>query len=163
MAYHLHKQGNSMKQYTTIDKTDWPVGEWINEPDKVQYIDENTSLDCLIVRTENLGHLCGYVGVPESNPHYEQDFDRPINNCDVHGGLTFAGFCDPSEDESIGLCHTGDVANEKVWWLGFDCYHAGDKSPTRKQFYDFEPEDEYRNIGYVKAEIRNLAKQLSGG
>ena len=64
-----------MKQYTTIDKSDWPCGEWMNEPDKVQYIDENTGLDCLIVRVKGLGHLCGYVGVPQSSPHYEKDYD----------------------------------------------------------------------------------------
>lgn len=45
------------REYRTIDKTGWPIGQWTNEPDKVQWIDEATGLDCLIVRHRGCGHL----------------------------------------------------------------------------------------------------------
>lgn len=37
------------REYTTKDKSDWPRGEWDNEPDKVQFQDEATGLPCLII------------------------------------------------------------------------------------------------------------------
>lgn len=57
-----------MKTWTTVDKSDWPTGEWHQEPDKAQWIDQATGLDCLIVRGP-FGALCGYVGVPQSSPY----------------------------------------------------------------------------------------------
>ena len=56
------------RQYSTMDKTGWGPGEWTDEPDKLQWVDEATGFDCLIVRN-SLGALCGYVGVsPRSIP-----------------------------------------------------------------------------------------------
>lgn len=68
----------------------FPIGPWTNEPDKAQWIDEATGLDCLIVRNR-MGALCGYVGVPEGHPAHRQDYDNV--DADAHGGLTFAGGC----------------------------------------------------------------------
>lgn len=60
---------------------------WDNEPDKVQWIDPATDLDCLAVRNP-IGAWCGYVGVPNDHPYYGQPYDDiPVS---VHGGLTFA-------------------------------------------------------------------------
>ena len=56
-----------MKQWTNVDKTGWGDGPWTDEPDKMQWIDEATGLDCLIVRGP-MGALCGYVGVPPEHP-----------------------------------------------------------------------------------------------
>ena len=36
-------------------------GEWINEPDYLMWIDEDTGYKCEIKRHPQLGHLCGYV------------------------------------------------------------------------------------------------------
>ena len=47
-----------------------PPGPWDNEPDKIQWVDETTGLDCLMVRNW-WGSWCGYVGVPEGHPLYE--------------------------------------------------------------------------------------------
>ncbi len=85
---------------------------------------------------------------------------------DVHGSLTFSGECHHSDDPSKGICHL-DSSNDNVWWLGFDCSHAGDVSPKmdakirevmgrRERFLD----EEYRNFSYVIKEVESLAWQL---
>ncbi len=146
-----------MKTWTTVDKSGWPErGAWDNEPDKAQWIDETTNLDCLIVRGP-LGALCGYVGVPESHPYFEADWEKP--DVSVHGGLTFADRCQPTDDESRHICHSGEVANKTVWWLGFDCAHAWDYSPKGRLGRPFD--EVYRNFSYVKSEVESLAKQLA--
>lgn len=53
--------------WTHRDKSSWTDGPWQHEPDKVQWIDAGSDLDCLIVRGPS-GALCGYVGVPEGHP-----------------------------------------------------------------------------------------------
>lgn len=146
-----------MKTWTTMDKSDWPErGHWDSEPDKAQWIDEATKLDCLIVRGP-LGALCGYVGVPESHKHFEDDY---LNvDVDVHGGLTFADRCQPTNDESRHICHSGEVANKTVWWLGFDCAHAWDVTPMHPHSFGWD--SIYRDFEYVKREVTHLAHQLS--
>lgn len=62
-------------EYFTQDKTDWPRGEWDNEPDKKQWKDEETGLPCLIVRSKATGSLCGYVGVGKKHPLYRKHYD----------------------------------------------------------------------------------------
>lgn len=150
-----------MKTWKTIDKSDWEEGKWVEEPDKAQWIDEATRLDCLIVRGGG-GALCGYVGVPEAHRFFEVDYDKvhdKLEELEVHGGLTFSDRCRPSEDESEGICHAGSIANKTVWWLGFDCGHSGDVSPKYDHgFYD--PMSSYRSFDYVKREVSNLAAQV---
>ena len=61
-------------EYKYVDKTEYEIrGSWDNEPDKIQWEDEETKLPCLIVRGP-LGALCGYVGVDESHPLFEKDY-----------------------------------------------------------------------------------------
>lgn len=79
-----------MQEWRTQDKSAWGAGPWQDEPDKAQWVDEATGLDCLIVRNYG-GALCGYVGLPESHPLHGADYEKP--NVDVHGGLTFADGC----------------------------------------------------------------------
>ncbi len=108
------------KEYFLIDKKEWLHGEWNNEPDKLQYEDEETKLPCLIVRN-NSGALCGYVGVSSDHPLFEKDYNVP--DIDIHGGLTYSDFCQ----------------EEKYLFNG----------------------STYKNLEYVKNEIKNLAFQLS--
>ena len=169
-----------MKFWNTIDKSEWlDRGEWDNEPDKVQWIDKETGLDCLIVRANMSGALCGYVGVPESSFLYGVDYNRVSEHFDVHFGLTFSGKCIPSNDPSIGICHSGDVANKCVWWLGFDCSHSDDISPAYFNFFKergLQPDGvsieshrllnsgewrTYKNIDYVIKEVESLATKVS--
>lgn len=152
-----------MKTWNTIDKSDWIRGEWDNEPDKAQWIDEKTGLDCLMVRGPS-GALCGYVGVPESNQWFDVDYglvEAPDSEwLDVHGGLTFGDRCNPSTDESRHVCHSGDIANKTVFWLGFDCAHSDDICPQ------YHKEDEtlfdrtYKTLAYVKNQVELLASQV---
>ncbi len=135
-----------------------PEGEWQKEPDKAQWIDEKTGLDCLIIRGP-MGALCGYVGVPPSHYAYEVDYnDDKFGNIKIHWGLTFSGLC--QEDTDRGICHTGEVANEKVWWLGFDCAHSMDLCPMLMESVTSFWDDIYRNFDYVKRETARLAEQL---
>jgi len=154
------------REYITKDKSDWPRGEWDNEPDKVQFQDEATGLPCLIVRGPS-GALCGYVGVSEGHRLFGIDYSdaaREDGEClDVHWGLTFSDHCHPSADESKGICHLPDDGEpDHVWWFGFDCAHSGDFCPDRR--FNWRDSDEtYRNRAYVENEIRGLAAQLAKG
>lgn len=50
-------------------------------------------MPCAIVKHENGGHLCGYIGVPPSHPWYGRDEGMGSNqlpHIDVHGGITYA-------------------------------------------------------------------------
>lgn len=167
------------KSWTTIDKTDWPRGEWDLEPDKVQWVDEVTGLDCLIVRGP-VGALCGYVGVPPEHSWHGIGYSdhlpvecaknadpddycfshSPEASMQVHGGLTYSDACQPSDDESRGICHVPEPGRpDDVWWFGFDCAHAWDIAP--RYDHSFEPDSFYRSVSYVEREIADLARQLS--
>ena len=152
--------------WKTIDKTDWPRGEWDNEPDKVQWIDKATGFDCLIVRVPHHGALCGYVGIPPTLSLFEKEYgDERIDRLDCHGGVTFSDRCEPVQDESHGICHTGAVANDTVWWIGFDCNHGFDKAPAmhnmpHNELLEKMYSPKYKNIEYVKESIEVLALQL---
>jgi hypothetical protein len=150
-------------EYRTQDKSQWGTGEWQDEPDKKQWQDEETGYPCLVVRNQ-LGALCGYVGVPSGHPHFGQDYDKP--DVEVHGGLTFADACQPSNDESRGICHKVDV-EDHVWWFGFDCAHSWDLVPGMAAYQQVSGlrglhggDEVYRNLGYVSREIKSLARQL---
>lgn len=151
-------------QYNTIDKSAWPRGEWDNEPDKAQFIDEATGLPCLIVRVDWSGHLCGYVGVSEGHPTFEKDLSRwddGLPSLEVHGGITFGDFCQETKSECRGVCHKVEEGeNDRVWWHGFDCHHSGDWGPALEQRLGYGGYARYRNFDYVKGECQSLARQL---
>lgn len=159
----------------TVDKSAWKAGEWNNEPDKAQFPDEATGLPCLIVRNPHSGVLCGYVGVPEGHPLFGKAYDdvRVLSEDvepafpDVHGGLTFSDRCQPhAEGEHRGICHVPDEGEpDHVWWFGFDCAHAWDYNPSysalTEAYFRQGHNEIYRTFGYVKGEVRNLARQLA--
>lgn len=62
-----------------IDRSNWPCGEWDDEPDFLEWVDEETGLQCEIKRHRD-GHLCGYVFA------YHKDTDDDLK---VHGTVTF--------------------------------------------------------------------------
>ena len=63
-------------EYKTVDKSNWERGEWDNEPDKKQWLDEATGLPCLIVRAPVTGSLCGYVGIAPEHPLFAIGYDK---------------------------------------------------------------------------------------
>jgi hypothetical protein len=147
-------------EYHTMQsqKAEWGDGPWTNEPDKIQFVDEDTNYDCLIVRNWG-GALCGYVGVPVSHPCYKKDYNTI--DVEVHGGLTFSSECRTESKEESGICHIPRKEIGEVWWLGFDCGHSCDCYPDQMKYHLLGSGIEaYREILYVKQQIRLLAAQL---
>lgn len=139
----------------------WGSGPWNNEPDRVEWHDESTSLACLAHRS-HLGAWCGYVAVPPGHLWHGVNYeDIPAI---VHGGLTYADFCDESESEGDRICHVPlDNEPADVWWLGFDCAHVADLVPLlAAQKANLGPLGPgiYRDLGYVRDQCRLLAAQI---
>jgi len=146
------------------DKSLWGKGEWDNEPDRIDFI--HAGFSCMMLRNM-MGAWCGYVGVPSDHPAYGvnySDYDTPIPNLNVHGGLTYASPC------SGTICHTPQEGMpDDVWWLGFDTGHHMDVSPLdigRMLRDTFDPGftngeyGTYKNVEYVTNEVKSLADQL---
>lgn len=172
--------------YSTVDKSSWGPGEWQDEHDKIQWRDEATGLACLANRGPG-GHWCGYVGVPPGHPAHGMDYDRVYDlfgdydsdgYLDVHGGLTYAAECAHGPEES-SICHVPEPGEpDNVWWLGFDCAHSGDLSPSHaardRERYEATGDplwrpieapwgpDRYRTLEYVRGQTTKLARQLAG-
>lgn len=131
----------------TVDRTNWKSGAWDDEPDRVEW--RYRGLPCLIVRNE-MGALCGYVGVPVGSPATQAGDDE----LDVHGGITFGGEC----KEGGRICHVPrEGESDHIYWIGFDCCHAGDLVPSRHM--PAWESDVYRDVAYVTAEVQRLADQ----
>lgn len=134
-----------------IDRTGWKDGPWMTEPDYKHWVDKQTDLDCLIVRVEGLGHLCGYVGVPEGHPWHGVRYNQiPDNWLLGHGGLTYTDHCQGR------VCHHVEGRPEPVWWLGFDHAHACDHSPGEQMLWGTSWGGTYRDVQYVEAECSAL-------
>lgn len=127
--------------------------EWESEPDHLEWRDADTGLPCIINRN-GFGAWCGYVGVPPGHPMHRKPYDPDLCAVDVHGGLTYA---EPCQGE---ICHTPQPGeSDDVWWLGFDCSHAGDFNPTQRG--NLGRHETYRNMAFVQGEVRSLARQLA--
>lgn len=144
-----------------IDKSTWGNGPWQHEPDRKQW--QHAGFDCLIIRVDSHGALCGYVGVPAGHPWYGKDYD--VVDADVHGGLTYSAKCHGR------VCHTSQPGeSDDIFWFGFDCVHAGDYSPagnsSLSSFLGVILDDvsgdcrnDYKDINYVTSEVEKLAEQ----
>jgi hypothetical protein len=138
-----------------VDRTGWSPGPWDLEPDRIEW--RAHGFPCLIVRSETMGALCGYVGLPPGHPLHGEPYDIP--GVDVHGGLTYSGSC------AGHICHIARPGEpDAVWWLGFDCGHPGDKCPATDSYImrglGRSGSGDYRDVEYVKAEVEKLAKQF---
>lgn len=159
-------------------------GPWSNEPDRVEWRDEKTRLPCIALRVPWSGHWCGYVGVGPDHPWHGKDYSQAVgehtDDCDVangwcyshspcgltnvHGGLTFAGACQPYNEKHSEhrVCHTPEPGEpDEVWWFGFDCAHAWDRTP-----YDYASGSSmrggyYKDLDFVRGECARLADQLA--
>lgn len=112
----------------------------------IEFINKTSGYECRIIRPYPLSHLCGYVRVPdEGHPCFGLDYDQiPIHN--VHGGITFSN--------NMGIKGT--------WWIGFDCCHLGDLSPSDVITYNRKSigKNVYRTVDFVRNECNKLARQL---
>ncbi len=133
-------------------RDNWCVGAgaWSDEPDRRQWQDEATGLECLASRN-HAGAWCGYVGVPDGHPWFGQGYDdaepAPGQYVEVHWGLTYAGKIE------------GEGLPGGLWWLGFDCCHSGDMSPADLKYRS--PSGTYRDLRFVMSEVGSLARQAS--
>ena len=145
-------------------KADWGPGPWQDEPDQVQWVDATTGLPCLAKRNMRGGNWCGYVGVAEGHTAFQKGYEDV--DADVHGGLTYADFCEGEPGE--GICHLPEAGEpDRVWWLGFDCAHGWDRRPGDEARWKHDPilsrfshDASYKSLGYVKSECTKLAAQL---
>jgi hypothetical protein len=133
-------------------KADYPPGPWSGEPDRVEW-KTRAGLTGLVVRGP-VGALCGYVAVPPGHPDHGKDSD--VVDGHAHGGLTFSGSCRGP------ICHTPAQGEpDDVWWLGFDCAHLGDLTPSLLRYMDTRCDDVYRDIAFVRDQVERLAMQLA--
>jgi hypothetical protein len=112
-----------------------PVPEWELEPNEALFTEHGYW--CEIKRNTELGHLCGYVYMGKHHPLASE----PEPDLAVHGGITY---------------NDGKK-------MGFDCGHAGDLSPLMAKYmglYMGRSNEVYRNMHFVKEQLRNLAAQL---
>lgn len=142
-------------------------GPWDSEPDKVQWIDPATGLDCLIHRNPG-GALCGYVGVPPGHPCHGRGYNAVhdmLPGLRVHGGLTFSDSCALEESaDGHGICHVPEPGRPAdVWWLGFDCAHEGLRGDLVPRGGWCPSGAVYRDLAYVRDQVTSLARQLAAG
>lgn len=160
-------------KFTAEEKKQWwDEGEWCNEPDLVEF--EHCGLKCKVVRQAHKeihavdfhmfgGYLTGYVSVDKKHPCYAKGpLDQSTNGLEVHGGVTF-----------------NDFHEDGLYWIGFDCAHCYDITPSmevlkkrygldldglsemKKKYPDsqlFNPI--YKNMSYTIGECKALAEQL---
>lgn len=138
----------SLRDNYEIDKSSWPEGPWMEEPNVLSGIDDETGYETLIVRHVDFGHLSGYVGVYEGHKLFgKHGFDI---NMDVHGGITWGSKNDP--------CKSFRKEQPAIFWIGFDCLHMHDSAPNFP--LNSLQSGSYKTIEYVKNECASLAKQL---
>lgn len=118
-----------------------------------------------VVAFSNMGHRCGYVGIPKTHPLFGKDYGdyleikkRDITDREVSGILPlFGAYLDDDERikiEAYFQCHGGITYSgggkdseypikSDLWWFGFDCAHAGDGKDLQLAFEKFP---QYREI-----------------
>ena len=128
------------------------------------------ALPVAIRQHSTMGHLCGYVGVPEDHKWYKICYNQCLAGCepkkDTILGKLNMWFCDHPSPEKIIKVHggltysemgTGKYLPSGFWWFGFDCAHLGDRILGLGR----SSGGTYKEKGYVLAEIKKLAKQLA--
>lgn len=142
-----------MKVETFLKRDGWATGPWDDEPDRVEW--RYAGLPCLMVRASTSGAWCGYVAVPPGHQWHGKHYDDV--DAHAHGGLTYAGGCDGR------ICHAPEPGEpDAVWWLGFDCAHAGDCLPRLSGLLPASAPshlERYRDRTFVAFEVEALAEQ----
>ena len=108
---------------------------------------EHAGYKC-VVTFGDIGHRCGYVGVPRIHPLYGKGYDdyleikkSDIGDRKISGIIPLFLAC-LDEDERVrieayftchgGITYSGGGENStypiesNLWWFGFDCAHYGD-------------------------------------
>jgi hypothetical protein len=133
-------------------------GPWDAEPDWAAWTDDYSGYSCAAQRNSS-GAWCGYVLIEDTHPinearqrpDYDDDnlsFGGNLTSGDpvwleCHGGVTWHGPLTMPEAELSGT------------FVGFDCSHAGDRSPTHTW-----AGGTYCDLDYVVLEVTNMAEQI---
>jgi hypothetical protein len=138
-----------------------------------------------VVIMGDLGHRCGYVGIPaghllygvgysDKSPHLKLDPSRSTEKMSPIQILCGAGK-DMSELNSPeyvfevhgGLTFAGNgrgkyPVESELWWFGYDCGHAGDAPAPGSKMAEYRSgwEEVHRTLEYCVEECESLAKQL---
>lgn len=125
--------------------------EWLSEPNILAWIYKG--YDCLIVRDEEFGNLCGYVGLKSDHPwHGKEEEDQEISEIDVHGQISWASVLYPLP----AVLMPSSFKHGSRWWLGFRAATGGDYRPFST---NNRQDDVYRNMAFMKAECEKLVRQ----
>jgi hypothetical protein len=157
------------------EKQAWADGEWMNEPDKIQWSDRMTGMPCLIVRNIISGGLCGYVGVNETHPLFGVHHERVGRLVSTRWAITYSSLCQEGNPPGKGICHIPQPGEpDRVWWFGFAPDTWTDISPLLyPTMFDRHPLNKYlaqtlheenagyRNIQTVEAAVRELCIQIA--
>ena len=166
-----------------VDRTAWPPGPWDGEPDEVRF--QHEGYDCVVRRHPRLGHLNGYVRVPEGHPLHGKPHSAtapweclrgrrvdPVRTPVISLFVQQQGERVPLDlalDVHGGISFSGPAwwAEPAGWWLGFDTGHGGDTQPAMLDFCAKLAADfphvpmTYRDLAYARAETERLASQLA--
>lgn len=99
----------------------------------VEKIFDYKGYKCAVVM-QDMGHRCGYVGVPKGHELYGKDYTDIDIEC--HGGLTYSTF-------EVGSSYPIQEDNE-LWWFGWDYAHYGDGLDFDGIAKNFDKETYYR-------------------
>lgn len=127
---------------------------------------EHAGLKC-VVTFGDMGHRCGYVGVPKEHSLYGKYYDDylDIKKSEVEGELKeryfelFIAAMDDDERARIGYvleCHGGVTFSDggenstypiksDLWWFGFDCAHYCDGRDLKLSLERFPEKSEQIN------------------
>lgn len=133
-----------------VDRSEWTPGPWDDEPDRWE--GEIGGFAALAVRND-FGVWCGYIGLPADH-RWLTGVDQLPDEVEAaaHGGITYG----PAACQASGpICHTPRPGQpDDVRWLGFDCCHIDDLSPSGR----VATHGVYRDLQYVKDCIARLAR-----
>lgn len=157
------------------------VGPWSPEADKIAWTDQMSGYGCIIRRSLERGHLCGYVSVPPGHPLFGRELGSLTGiTIGVHGGIDYSNACDDGAPENRSVCHVvaspeihrevnRNVAADRddAWWFGFSCDQRDDIVPleNRRPRGDKTPafgvdDPTYKTEAFVYGECVRLAAQL---
>ena len=121
---------------------------------------------CVTIFTD-MGHRCGYVGLPEGHHLYGKGYDDTLNftykDChdlkvDKMSPINWMGMWFDEEENNMKIVYYFNVhggityinggkdskypVESDLWWFGFDCGHYLD-APDTQRMYELWPDNEY--------------------
>lgn len=144
----------------------------------VQYDGITTAGLRAVVLMTDMGHHCGYVGVPAGHPLHGANYNDPCaalqpppQDAPVGKRSMLAVFCAAGDDGRMnspemvfdvhgGITYSGGSSDypapsDGLWWFGYDCGHAGD-SPSPDFVASRRASGRHRYEGIPGSEFRDL-------